>query len=30
MVDEKGVVRVTEFFEFVTKYDEEKYAAVFS
>ena len=23
MVDEKGVVRVTDIFEFVTKYDEE-------
>ena len=23
-------VRVTEFFEFITKYDEEKYDAIFS
>ena len=30
LVGEKGVVRVTEFFEFITKYDEEKYDAIFS
>ena len=26
----EGGVRVTEFFEFITKYDEEKYDAIFS
>ena len=30
LVDEKGVVRVTEFLEFVTKYHVEKYDAIFS